>query len=608
MRLRLVLFLLVFSLLASGPGLVISDETKLKEVKDLYYGEVLYQLYQQNHFTAIVHLLAARQQAHLKAHVEDAELLLGGLYLAYGMPDEAERQFIDTLQLTSSPLIQDRIWMQLAKIRYRRDQQPAAIETLKKIGDHLTEDQDQERQVLAGLAALKNRDPSTAQEQLGNFEGDSIWAGYALFNRALSLIGTDQRQLALEQLAEINQIDADDEESKALRDRANLLRGYLLLDARQAVAAREALQQIRLTSLSANQALLGVGWSLLQEGKPRSALPSWLELSQRSEHDAAVYEALLAIPYAFSLLEADSSAQEHYQLAIQRFTSDQQQLEQTIASLRNGGLQQILEQAEEQPDKLPQLISPLIASHNFQEAYKDYLDLMFLQQNLQYWQESIDAFRTMLDTRRLAYQNNLPKVEQKLAGDELSRLQQTKQQLELQISQATSEQEPLFALATQEEKAQLGRISKIERMLTELEPKMEMSNQRQQLELLRGMLIWRTQTDHPARRWKLQKAFNQLEQALGRAEQQQQALEQAHALVQGRIDGFARRIGELEKRIPGLLEEVTQQRAKLALKLESMAAETLREQQKQINDYLIQARFGLASLLDRNRHATGDKP
>ena len=56
-----------------------------RAVRDLHYGEVLFHFYQQDYFTAITHLMMAREQQQLQHHTEESELLLGGLQLSYGM-------------------------------------------------------------------------------------------------------------------------------------------------------------------------------------------------------------------------------------------------------------------------------------------------------------------------------------------------------------------------------------------------------------------------------------------------------------------------------------------------------------------------------------------
>lgn|GEM_PF-4166146 len=60
------------------------DSQQTVVVEDSQYGEVLFYFYQEDYFPAIVRLLAAKKQEQFVNHSDEAELLLGGLYLSYG--------------------------------------------------------------------------------------------------------------------------------------------------------------------------------------------------------------------------------------------------------------------------------------------------------------------------------------------------------------------------------------------------------------------------------------------------------------------------------------------------------------------------------------------
>jgi hypothetical protein len=62
----------------------------------------------------------------------------------------------------------------------------------------------------------------------------------------------------------------------------------------------------------------------------------------------------------------------------------------------------------------------------------------------------------------------------------------------------------------------------------------------------------------------------------------------------------------LEREIPDLLSKVNKTESKQAQQLREMAIEVLQERKSLINNYLIQARFGVATLLDRNQPAAGE--
>ena len=53
-------------------------------VQDLAYGEVLFEFFQDDYFSALTRLMAAQQRGELPNHGAESELMLGGLYLSYG--------------------------------------------------------------------------------------------------------------------------------------------------------------------------------------------------------------------------------------------------------------------------------------------------------------------------------------------------------------------------------------------------------------------------------------------------------------------------------------------------------------------------------------------
>ena len=72
-------------------------------VEDLHYGEVLFYFYSEDYFSAIVHLLAADASQRLSRSETESQVLLGGLYLSYGLHDEADRIFHSVLDEAADP-------------------------------------------------------------------------------------------------------------------------------------------------------------------------------------------------------------------------------------------------------------------------------------------------------------------------------------------------------------------------------------------------------------------------------------------------------------------------------------------------------------------------
>ena len=88
-----------------------------------------------DYFPAIVRLLAAQEQSQLSEHAEEAELLLGGMYLSYGHHLEAADIFERLLADKVAPEIRDRTWFFLAKIWKQRGYLDKSQEALTKLSD-----------------------------------------------------------------------------------------------------------------------------------------------------------------------------------------------------------------------------------------------------------------------------------------------------------------------------------------------------------------------------------------------------------------------------------------------------------------------------------------
>lgn len=629
MRTRFPLFLLTALWISVASAKVVDEPA---ELRDLYYGEALYQLYQQNYFTSIIHLLAAKQQGHMQAYDEEPDLLLGGLYLAYGMPNEAQNLFDQVLREDIAPSIHDRAWLQLAKARYRLDQPSAAFAAVSHIGNTLPLEAFEERQVLEGLISLRQGNSEQAIVPLSKLQGDTEWSPYGNYNHAIALLRTGQTEAGLRLLEDIGTSDigrpskgwtdiitslwgdveyADESEMKGLKDRANLVRGYLLLELQRPAEARAALERIRVNSLDTNEALLGVGWAALQEEKPQDALPPWQMLARRDASDQAVLEVMLAIPYVLSTLGDDEQALNFYHSGIDRYGEELVRLDQAVDAIQQGQLVEALQSKLGKPetserseaDELLGLLPLLLSQNSFQNTLQDYRDLLFLQSNLDTWQEKIADYQTMLVVRQATYDAKRPLVEEKLAGAELAALQAERDRLQEHLTLATSPEEPLFSLATTEEKALLQRFERIESLIEQIGDRQDLSEQKKTARFLRGTLIWADVTEHPDRSWQAKQHLEALDQALAQTEEQQAALELAHQLTQGGFSHFAGKIARLEGQLGDLVLQAGQLRHALAERLQNMAIATLQDRKNLINNYLVQARFGVATLLDRSSAA-----
>jgi tetratricopeptide (TPR) repeat protein len=143
-----ILALFLICLLTALPSFAAKADSDPIVVNDPQYGEVLFYFYQDDYFPAIVRLLSAKQQVQLTDHIEQADLLLGGMFLSYGHHLEAAGIFERLLQDNARPEVRDRTWFFLAKIWKQRGYLDKAEMALAQLSGELPDDMLREARML----------------------------------------------------------------------------------------------------------------------------------------------------------------------------------------------------------------------------------------------------------------------------------------------------------------------------------------------------------------------------------------------------------------------------------------------------------------------------
>jgi hypothetical protein len=424
--------LFIFLITAAHPASAAKDDPEPIVVNDPQYGEVLFYFYQEDYFPAIVRLQSAQQLNLLNDHIEQSDLLLGGMYLSYGHHLEAAEIFERLLADNVQPEVRDRTWFFLAKIWKQRGYLEKSEYALQQLGDSLPDNMERESKMLRAQILIDSGRYGEAVAQLARWKGRTEWASYAQFNLGVALVRNGDVETASGILNELGTINPYNEELASLRDKANLALGYSLLQDERPAAAKEALQRVRLEGPFSNKALLGVGWADAELNNYQRALVPWMELRGRDLLDSAVQEAMLAIPYGLSQLESISQAADHYLNAVEAFYEETNRIDRTIEFIESGDMfDKFLEDGPTdstgwywQMNELPKgpesrYLYHLLATHAFQEGLKNYRDLNYLHGNLSTWQDSVSVYTAMLETRLQAFEERLPRVEETLTRTDI---------------------------------------------------------------------------------------------------------------------------------------------------------------------------------------------
>jgi hypothetical protein len=580
-------------------------------VKDLQYGEVLFHYYRQDYFNSIVRLNIAQKQQRLPHHGREAELLLGGLDLSYGLRNSANEIFTRLLNDDNTGnAIRNRAWFHLAKISYQRGDPERALYALEQIKGSTSESNRAEAIYLQSLLLLKQGRNAEAIKVMQESNTDKSWKPFLTYNLGIAHIRTRQLTDGAELLEQIGQTDSGTEELRLLRDKANLALGFTYLKQGTATQSRQALDRVRLEGILSNKALLGAGWADAGSDAYGLALVPWMELGQRDAADPAVQEALLAIPYAMTKMSLHGQAVDRYNNAIEILLEERHRLDQSIEDIRNGGLLDALKPAITGNDTgwLKDIAgidaSPalryqvqLMASYDFQEAVTNFRDLLTLQDNLHRWESNMASYENMLATRKLRYEKHQPAAHRALDSQVLSGISVKHNNLQKTIA-AVEAGNNSQALANSTEAEQWRRLQDIGNRLDQLPDSTAIEQLRGKYRFLKGVLYWQVNADYKPRLWQAKQQLAELGELITRSEHAASTLRLADVGMPAGMTAFSKRAGEKKQEISSLLKQSDGTLKKQGRYIENLAIIQLEKQKQRLERYLTQACFALAQTYD----------
>jgi hypothetical protein len=610
---------LLLALLAAPALARRHDPEKLPEirVRDLHYGDALFYYYQHDDFEALTRLAAYEHWNRMPHHEDDAQLLMGGLYLALGMHNEAGRRFEALLKDPVPTGVRNVAWFYLAQIWYARGYLDRAAGALARVNGRMSDELEARKELLLGNVLIHQGKLEEAIHLLSSWRGAYSWSAYARFNLGVALARSNRLADADPFLTGVGTMPVGSEELLALKDRANLALGFAYLQGNEPAKALPMLERVRLNGPYSNKALLGTGWAEAALGDYQGALGPWMELRKRNVLDAAVQESFLAVPYAFGRLNANAQSAEYYETAVESFQAENGRLDAAIGRIEQGDmLKRVLQsgrggsetlgwfwQLKNLPDAPEsRYLYTVLAGNDFQEGLKNYRDLVHMSDLLERGGYDMEAYENMIDTREHAYAERLPRVDALLASGAVTQLQQRNVDLAGRL-QTIEARRDVAALGTNTERDQWARVRRIEAALAGAPDTQENAELRERLALVRGVLFFRLNDAYSARLWEEHRSLKDLKLALHEAQSRWIRVEQARRNVPTNTGEFAERIAALKTRIEALETRLAATEDSQRDYLERVAVNELEDQKSRLATYQIQARFALAGMYDRAANA-----
>src|SRR6516162_9772176 len=590
------------------------------DLRDLYFGEALYDAYQGQYFDALERLDAELAQHRrldepeldsLQHHIRQADFSVGDFELRYRMHLRAGRAIKQVLDADVEQPVKNEAAYRLARIEFQNDQPEDALQALERIQGTVPDNIKDDIEFLRANVYLALGRPADAVEVLRRLQTAESLKGFAAYNLGIALLQADHTSEALRQLEKAGQIESHETATAAIRDKSNMVLGSLMLRSEDYAHAQLAFDRVRLQGPYSNRALLSTGWAEASAHDYQKAVVPWGMLIGRDPTDAAVQEARLALPFAYSKLRVYGRAATLYGQALDSFGKELEKVDASMRSIRAGNFLKALVREEIRQDNLwvvrlrtlpdtPETfyLTELMASNDFQTALQNYLDLEDLHRRLTVWQGGFVAFEDLIRLRRANYEPLLPPVD--------ARFRELDAQIRLRVEQRdllqkrlqdilTAPRPPL--LATADERVALERLRKIETALKHASGA-ESAAQQARLQHLQGVLTWRLYTEYPERLTQAHKDLHELNEGTRMLQEQYGAFVRArHAAVHS-YAGYDQSIARLRTRVAAALEHVDALLARQGHVIEAVAIDELNTRRQRLEAYQVQARYAVSVSYD----------
>jgi tetratricopeptide (TPR) repeat protein len=611
--------------LAAGSSLAGDKKPAGNEKDDLFFDEAFYHAYQGQYFEAIQRLDTELAQYHrldepqldtLHYNINEAEFSVGDFELDYRMHYRAGRAIKRVLEGAVDEAVRNEAAFRLARIHFQKDQLDDALQALGRIQGIVPPKIKNDVEFLRANIYMATDKPNEAIEVLNHLQNDPSLAGFVAYNLGIALLKAGKQQEAVEQLDKAGRLPANDPAGLAIRDKSNLVLGSLLFESHNFERAKQALDRVRLEGPFSNEALLRAGWADTSASQFDRALVPWNILADREPTDVAVQEALLAVPHTYADLKLYGRAALTYGRALESYSNQIERVDASINSIKDGRFLKALIREESREDQswvirlrsLPgapetYYLMALMASHDFQTALHNYLDLEDLRSKLMGYQASLEAFNDIIRLRKQNYEPLLPAIDGKfreLDARMRVRLQQRKN-FDDRLHAMLTAPRPDY-LATTNERTASERIALMEKQLGNSDSPEALAIQRR-LARLRGVLMWQVETEYPKRLTAAFEHLKDLNTQVDALNQRYESFVRTRQAATHSYVGYDTQIARLRERVGSALKSVDILMDRQGKMIENVAINQLEARRERLVAQQIQARFGVADSYDRASRA-----
>ncbi|MBI3622128.1 MAG: tetratricopeptide repeat protein [Nitrospirae bacterium] len=275
----------------------------------------------------------AQQRGLPQAELVSLQFRMADAYLAAGMPNHVVALITP---YTRQEGVREALegWFYLEKAAYESQRYRDAVNAFNRVTPKLRVSLYHEALYLAGNSFLQLKEFERAFTTLNQIPRYSEFYPFAQYSMGLAYLNFGDVYSAVESFRRLAALDAQGNRTfQQLINKAHLTVGYEFLHQKRYADAIGQFGQVPPTSPLFDQALFGIGWGYFKQEEFVKAAVVFKDLRQRFPNSPYSQEALVALGYAYSRLQAFKLSIDQFRLALDSVTTQAQALQQQIDAI-----------------------------------------------------------------------------------------------------------------------------------------------------------------------------------------------------------------------------------------------------------------------------------
>jgi len=608
---------------ALHPALPVEGATRApridsKRTQEVLKKEAYYHFFLSDYMTSATRLklIEAEEIAQNETTVlNEVRLLLGSLYMAWGMHQPATAIFNELITAYPPGIDRNRVLLLIERLQYNRSFHEATVKTYNLLtSDEKFPSMDQ-ASYMAGMSHYALGSFQKGIQAMETIPKSSAYYPFAQLALAKSYFQSKNYTDSFYLLKDLSELNHRKEPFlEAISEKGRLTLGLFLVEGDQFKEARSVLASIPKESPFHPDALFGLGWAHFNSGRYLQAILIFEDLIRMVPEHPYALEALTTIGHCYNRLEAYPAAIKNYDEALAGYTQEEQAIDKSRELIQDRVQLAALLRTSETIQNSP-LAKLLDDDERILFWVRQYEELLSLESYLNQKINDMGVFNVMVDHRQEVFRGYFPTLRRFLKKNPVKDLQEKGHLLQNRLEQAT-QKEDIGALATTEEAKVLAELNRaqersvllkqiIKARVDHLPNLSELKDQWQAadrwLALLRNEILWKITTEVPARHDDLNRRMKKLRKDLEALGVQQAKFVSSVPSLEKEIHQFRVRIEEIQPVLREKRARTVKLRESLLQPLQVLLLKALNNRLGYIVKLAAKARLSQIQILDLKR-------